>query len=76
MAILMTQLLGRGTVSHRKNEQGDLLTAAKGVFEGIAEASSDLTPEQTAACAPGSMMYCLQEHSVYVKSGSGHWEVI
>lgn len=76
MAILRTELQGRAAVTHRKNEDGSLAAATLGVFDAIAESQADLTAGQTEAYAPGSMIYCLQEDSLHVKTASGLWEEV
>ena len=44
-------------------------------FDGIVEAVADLTAEtRLARMAPGSMMYCLSDGKVYVKTSAGSWE--
>ena len=76
MAILRTELQGRGVASHSLTESGQLKSVCVGICVGIAVAVADLTAAQTASYAPGSMMYCLAEKSVYVKTGSGTWEEV
>ena len=76
MAILRTELQGRGAITHTRTAEGQLQSVCRGIYDGIAEAAADLTAEQTAALAPGSLMYCLAEQSVCVKTGSGTWEAV
>lgn len=44
-------------------------------FDGIVETIADLTGEpRLGRLAPGSMMYCLEDGRVYVKTSAGEWE--
>jgi ssDNA-binding replication factor A large subunit len=47
-----------------------------GVYDAIAEAQADLSSDQAVEYAPGSMVYCLQEDSLNVKTASGLWEEV
>ena len=76
MAILRTELQGSGVLTQHKTENGSLAAVTVGVFDAIAETEADLAAAQTAAFAPGSMVYCLQEGSLHVKSASGLWEEV
>lgn len=76
MAILRTELQGRAAVMHRKNENGSLSAAAVGIFDAIAESETDLSAEQTESFAPGSMIYCLAQNSLHIKTTSGLWEEV
>lgn len=73
MAILRAELTGRGTVSHHKNGYGALASVTGGIYDILAEAPTDLEEEASAAYAPGSMAYCLQTDSLYVKLSDGRW---
>lgn len=74
MAIIRAELQGKGTVRHQKDEGGNLSTVTSGVFDGIAETAADLLTEQVKDFAPGSIIFCLSDHKLYVKTGAGEWE--
>ena len=76
MAILRKELQGNGVITHHKTEGGALAAATVGVFDAIAESEADLATAQTATFAPGSMVYCMQEGSLHVKTASGLWEEV
>jgi len=76
LSILRTQLQNRGMVTHHQNESGAIISATTGIFDVIAESEADLTAEQTALFAPGSMAYCLHEDSLRIKNSAGLWEEV
>ena len=44
-------------------------------YDGIVETAADLAAEsRLAEMDPGSLMYCLADKGVYVKTPSGSWE--
>lgn len=73
MAILRRELQGKGTVLHREKQDGSKESVTVGVYDAIAEAQADLSSDQAVEYAPGSMVYCLQEDSLHIKTTAGIW---
>jgi hypothetical protein len=71
LAILRTELHGRGKVAHRINNAGARASETTDLFDAIAEAESDLPTNQTAAFAAGSIVNSLQEDRLHLKTTSG-----
>ncbi len=76
MAILRKELQGKGSLINSRNDAGQLQSVCLGIYDGIAEAAADLSEEQTASFSPGSLMYCLANRNLYIKTQSGQWEVL
>lgn len=74
MAILRAQLQGGGAAVHSIGADGKLKSAVLGVYDGIIEAAADLQLERCGDFGPGSLLYCLADGQVYVKTGQGQWE--
>lgn len=75
MAILRTQLQGNGATVHRKDADGQTVSAVLGVYDGIIETAADLQLDRCTEFSPGSLLYCLADGRLYVKTGQGQWEV-
>ena len=76
MAILRTELHGSGVLTQLKAENESPAAVTVGVFDAIAETEADLAAPRTAAFAPGSMVYCIQEESLHIKTTAGLWEEV
>lgn len=76
MAILRTELVGRGFVSHHARPGGAPESRARGIYDGIVETAQDLFLPRNADFAPGSLMFCMADRCVYVKTGGGSWEAV
>lgn len=74
MAILRKELVGRGFVSHHTRPGGTLESKVHGIYDGIVETAQDLSQPRSADFDPGSMMFCLDDRCLYVKTSSGSWE--
>ena len=73
MALIRAELQGDPKEVFRQREDGSLETESRGVYDGIIEAASDLTLSRLGDFDPGSMLYCLDDGSVYVKNSQGVW---
>ena len=76
MALLRTELKGAGSIVHQRREDGSLGTKVAGIYEGIIETTEDLALPCLAEYAPGSMFYCLEDKSLYIKNSRSSWEEV
>ena len=76
MAILRAELKGAGAVTYERQADGTLSSQVHGIYDGIVESAADLALPRTGGFDPGSMLYCLGDHSLYVKTSQNQWEAI
>ena len=60
MAILRRELQGRAAVTN--------------LFDAICEEITDMQSDEAGRWVPGSLMYCAEDKSVYLKGADGTWE--
>jgi hypothetical protein len=76
MALIREDLQGRVSRTHTLRADGSLITCETGVFDGIVETASDLELPRVTEFAPGSILYCLANHKLYIKKSDAQWEEI
>ena len=76
MAIIRAELKGEGRGIHVPQEGDTLRSRLCGTYEAVVELASDLSLPRTADFDPGSVAYCLENHSFYVKNSQKQWETI
>lgn len=76
MAILRAELKGKAITTHHTQEGGNVRSRVHGVYEGIVETTDDLTLPRTEDFDPGSIMLCLADNSLYIKTSLNQWEEI
>lgn len=76
MALLRAELKGSGQVINLRREDGTVGTKVTGIYEGIIETAEDLTAPRLGDFGQGSLLFCMENKSLYVKNSSGEWEAI
>ena len=76
MAILRAELKGKGITIHHTQEGGAVCSRVHGVYEGIVETAGDLALPRNEVFDPGSIMLCLADNSLYIKTSLNQWEEI
>ena len=74
MSLLRAELIGKGNITKYSLNDGSLGVKFSGVYDGIIESVNDLSLPRLIEFSPGSLMYCLADKGVYVKTPSGSWE--
>ncbi|MBR6413810.1 MAG: hypothetical protein IKS21_04270 [Oscillospiraceae bacterium] len=76
MAIIRAELKGEGRLMHTPQAGNTVCSRVCGTYEAVVELASDLSLPRTADFDPGSVAYCLENHSFYVKNSQKQWETI
>ena len=76
MALLRAELKGAGRTLCQKQAGAQPRSETLGVYEGIVETTSDLSLPRLATFDPGSMLYCMSNNSIYVKTSQGNWTAL
>ena len=74
MAIIRAELKGEGRVIHVPQEGDTLRSRLCGTYEAVVETREDLALPRTEGFDPGSVLYCLEDESFYVKTSRNQWE--
>lgn len=74
MALLRAESKGKEIIRQVPRSDGSLDTRASGVYDGIIETAEDLALPRIGDFAPGSMLYCLSNQSIYIKNSHGLWQ--
>lgn len=74
MALLRAELRGNPRTELLQRQDGSLGAQSRGIYDGIIEAARDLALDWLTVCDPGSLLYCLEDGAIYVKSSAGTWE--
>ncbi|MBQ1409959.1 MAG: hypothetical protein IIY94_01600 [Oscillospiraceae bacterium] len=73
MALLRAELKGEGRLTYHKQDGGQPKAEIVGIYEGIVENNEDLALPRLEAFDPGSMLYCMEDDSIYIKNSQGSW---
>lgn len=76
MALLRAELKGEGRTVYQKQAGAQPKPETLGLYEGIVETASDLALPRLASFDPGSMLYCMENNSIYVKNSQGVWTAL
>lgn len=73
MALLRAELKGEGRITYQKQAGEPPKAEMLGIYEGVIEEAADLALPRLELFDPGSMMYCLEDDSLYIKNSQGSW---
>ncbi len=76
MALLRAELKGEGRINYHRQAGADPKPGILGLYEGIVETASDLTLPRLESFDPGSMLYCMENNSIYIKNSQGVWTAL
>ena len=76
MAIIRAELKGEGRLIHTPQAGDTVRSRLCGTYEAVVELAADLSLPRTEDFDPGSVAYCLENHSFYVKNSNRQWETM
>ena len=76
MALLRAELKGAASLTNFRREDGSVGSKAVGLYDGVIEREADLSLPRLGDFAPGSLLFCLENGNLYIKSGGDEWEAV